>query len=131
MIQLVVQYIFSMIQTKGNFIFFFFGSLMAYGASGPGVRSKPQLRPKPQLWQHWILNPLCQAGDRTCVPVLPRLHRSHCDTVKTPRKFILDETPFTAQYVWHNNSDNLDIVLKTLRKKGHCNYMMLYWEKFF
>ena len=31
----------------------------------PGVKSKPHLQPTPQLWQHWILNPPCQAGDQT------------------------------------------------------------------
>ena len=31
----------------------------------PGSEPEPQLRPLPQLWQHWILNPLCQAGDQT------------------------------------------------------------------
>ena len=44
------------------FFFFFFGHPMAYGVPGPGIRSKPQLQPKPQLWQCWILNPLCWAG---------------------------------------------------------------------
>ena len=45
--------------------FFFFGCPMAYGISGPGIRSKPQLQHKLQLWQCQILNPLCQAGDQT------------------------------------------------------------------
>ena len=34
-----------------------------------------------QLRQHQILNPLCQAGDQTCVPVFPRHHRSRYATV--------------------------------------------------
>ena len=29
--------------------FFFLGRPMAYGVPGPGIRSQPQLRPKPQL----------------------------------------------------------------------------------
>ena len=33
--------------------------------SGPGIKSEPQLRPTPPLWQHWLLNPLCWAEDRT------------------------------------------------------------------
>ena len=32
---------------------------------GPGVKPEPQLRPTPELWQHQILHPLCQAGDQT------------------------------------------------------------------
>ena len=27
--------------------------------------------------QHWIFNPLCQAGDQTCIPALPRCRQSH------------------------------------------------------
>ena len=27
---------------------------MAYGIPRPGIRSKPHLRPKPWVWQHWI-----------------------------------------------------------------------------
>ena len=57
---------------------------MAHGVPGPRIGSNPQLQPKPQLWQHWFLNPLCQARDQTCVPVLPRCHLSHCVTVGTP-----------------------------------------------
>ena len=32
---------------------------------GPGIESELELRPMPQLQQCWILNPLCQARDRT------------------------------------------------------------------
>ena len=31
----------------------------------PGIRSEPRSRPKPQLQQHQILNPLCWARDQT------------------------------------------------------------------
>ena len=27
---------------------------------------RPGFEPEPYLWHHWILNPLCWAGDRTC-----------------------------------------------------------------
>ena len=44
--------------------FFLGGGLpVAYGVSGPGIRSEPQLLPKPKLRQCRILNPLCQARD--------------------------------------------------------------------
>ena len=33
---------------------------------GPGTESEPHLQPMPQLQQHRILNPLCQARDQTC-----------------------------------------------------------------
>ena len=46
---------------KENFFPAFFGCLKAYGVQGPGIRSEPKLRPTPQLQQHRILNPLCQA----------------------------------------------------------------------
>ena len=39
---------------------------------GPGIESKSQLRPMPQLWQCWILNPLLHRGNSMssflCVP---------------------------------------------------------------
>ena len=60
------------------FCFFIFGHPEAHGVPGTGIRSKQQLRPKPQLWRRQILNPLCWAGDQTCVPVLPRHHCSRC-----------------------------------------------------
>ena len=34
---------------------------------GPGIESKPQPQIVPQLWPHWILNPLCQVRDWTCI----------------------------------------------------------------
>ena len=41
-----------------------------YGVPRPGSSSQPQP-------QHcWFLNPLCWAGDQTCVPVLRRRHQS-------------------------------------------------------
>ena len=35
----------------------------------------------------WILNPLCQDGDGTCILVLQRCHQSCCTTAGTPRFF--------------------------------------------
>ena len=37
-----------------------------------GQGSELQLRPKPQLWQCQVPNPLSRAGDWTCVPVAPK-----------------------------------------------------------
>ena len=64
--------------------FFFFGHPMVYGVPGPGIRSEPQLWPKPQVWQCQILNPLCRARDRTCTPLFPRHLWSRCAMVGTP-----------------------------------------------
>ena len=55
-----------------GFCLFVFGLPTAYGIPRPGIRSEPQLWPTPQLQQHQILNPLCQARDRTYVPALQR-----------------------------------------------------------
>ena len=44
--------------------------------------------PMPQLWQYLILNPLCWAWDRTCIPVLQKCHRSCCTTAGTQLFFI-------------------------------------------
>ena len=49
------------------FLFFFFGQPRAYGVPRPGIRSQLYSQPKLQLRQCWILNPLCQAGDQTCI----------------------------------------------------------------
>ena len=58
--------------------FLFFGYPAAYGISGSGIRSKPQ------VWQRWIPNPLCWARDPTCIPLFPRLSRPCCATAGTP-----------------------------------------------
>ena len=54
-------------------LFLFFGRPKAYGVLRPGIRSELQ------LYQHQILNPLCQTRDRACFLVLPRC--CHCATV--------------------------------------------------
>ena len=67
------------------FFFFLFGHPAAYGVPRPGIRSELQLQPKPQLWQHRILNPLYWARDRTCLPALPKHCQSHWATEGTLR----------------------------------------------
>ena len=47
-----------------------------YEVPRSGIISKPQLQHKLQLWQRWILNPLCQARDQTCVLALQIHSRS-------------------------------------------------------
>ena len=75
----------NIIDHKNPFFLFIFGHPSAYGVPGSGVRSEPQVQPKQQLWQRQILNPLCWAGDQTCIPALPRHRQSHCTTGGTPR----------------------------------------------
>ena len=66
--------------------FFCFGRPAARGVSSLVRDHIPNAVPtKLQLHQHQILNPLCPAGDQTCVPVLPRCHQSHCTSTGTPR----------------------------------------------
>ena len=76
-------------QRNTQFSLSFFGHPRAYGIPRAGIGSKLQLRPELQLWQCRILNPLCQAGDGTCVPELPRCHRSHCTTAGTPTLLLI------------------------------------------
>ena len=70
-------------QKKFFFYFYFFVAPWDMEVPGPGIRSKLQLQPIPQLRPCWILNPLCQTGDQTCVPVLQRHCRSHWAIVGT------------------------------------------------
>ena len=76
---------------------------MAYGAPRPRIRSKPKLQSMQQRWQGWILNPLCPAGDWTCIPELQR----HCCTTVETLTF-----NFKSQI-----SDNLVYVYKTIKAK--------------
>ena len=53
------------------FVFVFFSLLAArQHMEFPGFRSELHLRLTPEVWQCQILNPLCPAGDQTCVPAL-------------------------------------------------------------
>lgn len=52
---------------------FFFDHPTVHGVLKLGIRSQPQLSPKPQLKQFQILNnPLCWTKDPTCILGLPR-----------------------------------------------------------
>ena len=62
----------------------------AHGVLWPGIKSEPQLSPKLQLWQCWILNPPRQDRYQTCVSALQRRHWSHCTTAETPKSDILN-----------------------------------------
>ena len=62
--------------------FLFFGCPVAYGVN------EPQLQPKPQLQQCWILNPQSWARDLTCVPGLLRHCQSCCATAGATKKQI-------------------------------------------
>ena len=49
----------------------FFVCPTAHGIPGLGIRSEPQVGPMLQLWQCWILKPVCQARDQICIPGVP------------------------------------------------------------
>ena len=66
---------------------FFFGCPVAYRVCRPGISPELQLWPKLKPWQHWILNPLLEARDGTCMPGLPKHCWSLCATVGTWRLF--------------------------------------------
>ena len=75
-----------------SFFLSFLGLPTAYGILGLRIRCEPQSKPMPQLWQHYIPNPLCWARGQTFIPVLQRRCRSHCITVGTPENTKLDLT---------------------------------------
>ena len=83
------------------YLFFFFGCPAAYEVPGTGIRSEPQLQPKPQ-----ILNLLCQADRRTWIPALPRQPLSRCATVGTLKveSFSLSSQPFCHTLVISSES---------------------------
>ena len=83
--------------------FFFFGRPAACGVPGPGMRCEPQLPP--------LYHSCGSAGSlthcagpgiaRTCVPVLPRCHRSWCVTAGThhsrnSQPYFLENIDFTG-----------------------------------
>ena len=61
-------------------LIYFLAAPWHMGFPGPGIRSEPQLWPMLRL-QCQILNPLCWAGDWTCVLVLQRCSGSWCAIV--------------------------------------------------
>ena len=66
------------------FVFACFDHPEAYGVPKSGIRFKLQLQ------QHWIRNPLCWAGDGTCILVLHRHHQSCCAIAVTPTVITFD-----------------------------------------
>ena len=49
------------------FLFFKTATPAAYGSSWVEVKRELQLGPMPQAQKHWILNPLSDARDQTCI----------------------------------------------------------------
>ena len=83
------------------YIFPIFGLPTAYGVPWAGIRSEPQSRPKLQLRQCQIFNPLCWDRDWTCVPALPRYRPSLCSTAGTPVLFLnLKSLCLPTTYFW-------------------------------
>ena len=103
-LQKLIYYHFVISNVVVNLLFCFgFGHPSAHGTPRPGIRSEPNLRTKPPLWQWRIPNPLCQAGDQTCVPVLPRCCWSHCTTLGAPNPLhflhCFPRLPFNLNFV--------------------------------
>ena len=80
-------------QSISFFLFFFIGHPAVYGVPRPGIKSKLELQPMPQLWQCQPLNPLCQAGGGTRV----------LDTAETPSILLHHSGNFKAKYFKHLN----------------------------
>ena len=55
------RYLRLFLSSQPFFFFLFQPHLWHMDVSRPGIKSKPQLWTIPQLWQHWILKPLCRA----------------------------------------------------------------------
>ena len=85
---------------KATFFFFLFWPPRGIWSSGPGTRSEQQLRPKLQLWQRQILNPLCRAGDQTYVPALPRRHWSCWTRAGSPIATFLKSSTIYPKSRW-------------------------------
>ena len=72
------------------FVFLFFGPLAADGVSRPGIKTKLQLQPMPQLQQCRIPNPLCQTRDWSYIPALQKHRWSCCASLsRNSSKYIL------------------------------------------
>ena len=62
------------------FLFWLPWGIKSFGVPEPGIKSKPELWPTPQLQQRQILNPLCLAGIKPKWLPLQRHCRSCCTT---------------------------------------------------
>ena len=51
------------------FIYLFLPHTWHMAVPRPGIESKLQLQPTPQLWQHRIFNPLCHTRSSTILPI--------------------------------------------------------------
>ena len=93
------------LKSVNNMSFFFFSFWPSRGMWSCLGRNQIQAAvstSKVQLRQCWISNPLCQAGDWTCVPVLPRRCWSCCATAGTPRVlFLFPSCLFLGLYLQH------------------------------
>ena len=107
-----------LISTPVIHFFFFFGYTEAHGVPGPGIRPEPQLPPTPHLWQHQILNPLCQVRDWPCVLVLQRYHWYHWVIAGTPTPVILNST---------NSYTSLNLRYPFKSQSSSYNHILRFW----
>ena len=64
----------------------------------------------------WILNPLCWAGDGTCVSVLQRCHQSCCTTAGSPFTWNLKNSASKTE--WDSDIENKLVVTNGEREGG-------------
>ena len=103
------------------------------GATAAGLRQshsharfEPCLWPTPQLLQHWILNPLSEAKERTRNLMVPSQIHFHCSMTGTPKittfkrykvnKFTHKREPWnTPKHIWKVGM--IEMALQTTGKK--------------
>ena len=88
---------------------------------GPGIESKQQLRPMPQVQQCQILHLLCWAGDPTSTSIATRatavLFLTHCATAGTPH-------PIDFYYRYHKEGNILGTV-EEIKRRALCPWRSL------
>lgn len=75
-----------------------------------------------------IPNPPCRAGDRTCVPAVPRCCRSHCATAGTPEFFFLNNKKRLVKSLQKYFKDYLKAILNEIKSSSiTCPRSQLLW----
>ena len=80
------------------------GHIATHGVPRQGIRSELQMQPMLQLWQCWVLNPLCWTGGGNRFPLLQRHCWSRFTTAGTPTVLILTSHPHCQSSTWYMKS---------------------------
>ena len=97
----------------------FFGTPVGYEIPGLGIRLKPQLQ------QGWISHALCGAGDKTCVPALPR-HRQFLGTIAGTLRFLNDF--WSCNYIHSINLFSWRFLQFTITEDSHFWEFFCFWK---